>query len=926
MKRVQAILLLTLFLAGILLVPPSGFTSSARLQETTFNVNENLTNNMKTTELPNDPAIRVALYNETNSTSPDYALGDMNTNYSLIAPLLTTAGYDVDILTFENILNHELSTANYDVLMLADNCPRENITNLVKEFWLGGGGVLSVDSSINYLAYYGILYRENESVSNGNGVFWSYEPEENATIQTLHPVTQSYEVGDVIKSSTGSSWAMVNLAKFNTTSVWGQTTVLAVDDDSPLWARAIAVDAYDRGGKVVHIGTGVGSYWTYDYEDMIVDAVNWLTPRPKGRVLFDVSHSNYYPVDVWDPTGFSASPRYSPLRDELVTRRYTFDKLWPSAAGNFTASKLAPYDIVIINTPEYNFTTNEVTAISEWVNMGGGLIALGEYTFYLEENQNINYLLSDTGLSVNLAANYLVSQFTTIELANHPTIEDVNELQFSGGSYVNYSGDASPLVMDGSNTVVATQEIGQGQIILAGDVNFLANYIGHSQNTEWAVNIANWLTAHDAGVLLYTDDPYGGGAYRSMVCQALNQLDTPFYLVFSETGLNASLNGTWFGDNWDLVIIDNCNTNIHTTYPHILDYLKSGRDLILTSWTLFLAEDPSLLSYMGVNATGNLVSNAPSYIWESSHPIFDGLITYSAPTLNVSDTIFFSIDGVTFSIYENATALTGATATEQEGNASIVMTNNGQTILNGFMLNNLYGDADASAYTDGFEIYMNEIALMLSLPDFDHPADISFEDGTTGHDITWNPTDSSPDTYEILVDGSVEDSGSWDGSAITYTVDDIGLGVHTVECRVVGDAGYPRGDIVVVTVVDTTDPSLNSPADITITVSSTGNTLTWIAQEANPDYFVITMNSTAWDSGDWDGSAIEVDLDELDVGVYFFKVRVNDTLGHFAEDTVVVTVTEGGLFGGLDTTTLLLIAAGVVILILVGVICSKRKK
>jgi hypothetical protein len=86
------------------------------------------------------------------------------------------------------------------------------------------------------------------------------------------------------------------------------------------------------------------------------------------------------------------------------------------------------------------------------------------------------------------------------------------------------------------------------------------------------------------------------------------------------------------------------------------------------------------------------------------------------------------------------------------------------------------------------------------------------------------------------------------------------------------------------------------------------------------------MNSTAWDSGDWDGSAIEVDLDELDVGVYFFKVRVNDTLGHFAEDTVVVTVTEGGLFGGLDTTTLLLIAAGVVILILVGVICSKRKK
>jgi len=125
------------------------------------------------------------------------------------------------------------------------------------------------------------------------------------------------------------------------------------------------------------------------------------------------------------------------------------------------------------------------------------------------------------------------------------------------------------------------------------------------------------------------------------------------------------------------------------------------------------------------------------------------------------------------------------------------------------------------------------------------------------------------------------------------------LGVHTIECRVVGDSGNPRGDIVLVTVVDTTDPLLNSPADFTMTVNTTGNTLTWVASDPNPSHFVILMNSTEYDAGVWDGSSVVLDLDDLTPGVYFFTIRVNDTLGHMSEDTVLVTVNEPSLFGGL---------------------------
>ena len=89
------------------------------------------------------------------------------------------------------------------------------------------------------------------------------------------------------------------------------------------------------------------------------------------------------------------------------------------------------------------------------------------------------------------------------------------------------------------------------------------------------------------------------------------------------------------------------------------------------------------------------------------------------------------------------------------------------------------------------------------------------------------------------------------------------------------------------------------------------------------------MNSTEYGSGVWDGSSVVLDLDSLAVGVYFFTIRVNDTLGHFSEDTVLVTVTEPGGFGlpdWLDTQTLLLIVIGILVLIIIAVVCSKRKK
>jgi hypothetical protein len=85
-------------------------------------------------------------------------------------------------------------------------------------------------------------------------------------------------------------------------------------------------------------------------------------------------------------------------------------------------------------------------------------------------------------------------------------------------------------------------------------------------------------------------------------------------------------------------------------------------------------------------------------------------------------------------------------------------------------------------------------------PTIDHPADITYEENTTGHTITWNPSDNNPDSYTITRDDVAVESGPWDGSSITINVDDLSQGTYTFNCTVYGQDGNSANDTVIVTV------------------------------------------------------------------------------------------------------------------------------
>ena len=89
-------------------------------------------------------------------------------------------------------------------------------------------------------------------------------------------------------------------------------------------------------------------------------------------------------------------------------------------------------------------------------------------------------------------------------------------------------------------------------------------------------------------------------------------------------------------------------------------------------------------------------------------------------------------------------------------------------------------------------------------PTIDQPGDITYVEGSIGHNITWHPRDANPHMYNVtknntLVPGK---SGNWDGGDITVNVDGLSVGNYIFTCNVNDTFGNSVSDSVSVTVTE----------------------------------------------------------------------------------------------------------------------------
>ncbi|MHA2425836.1 MAG: DUF4350 domain-containing protein, partial [Candidatus Thorarchaeota archaeon] len=884
MKRVLPIIVAMLFLACIFITPAEVTNTQAHLQETPLLNDVTLEQEAELSWLPIDKTVRIAVYNTTNSTKPSYVTGSMNLNNSWIMGILTSAGYSVTEINLQDIQNHELQTRNYDVLVLADLVPNENITNLVKEFWLGGGGVLATDTSGEFLNFAGLLPREAEN-TNGYGVYWDYIFEGDFNVTNLHPVTKSYQVDDGL-THLASDFFMWDLSALTGTSLNGEFTVLVDDFDTSNNVKAIAVDADDMGGKIVHIGIPSSYDAPTGWDDMLVDAAEWLCPRPKSRVLFDLSHQPYYAVDPFDSAyAYNGGTTHETFRNDIVANGHTFDKLYPSASGNFTADNLAPYDVLIVHLPYLNFTASEVSAVTSWINSGGSLFVIGD--FIATQRDNLNYLLSGT----NFNFNGTTGASTLVQVDEHALHEDTTTVSVSAPASIDYPAPITSVWEDAlGRVIIAVDEQGEGRIAVVGDVALLReNAIGNDDNRQVGINIMNWLTAGD--VLVYIDYSAGAGhanMYKSQVTLSLNELGVKHYVTDNVNYFNISM----YSQNWDMLIWDNINYNYETYYPSILKYLQSHptTKLIMNTFWYHSAGDP-LWDYIGFSPSNTYSPVPETYFWDTTHPIFHNTHNFMWGPLNDTADLGWGIAATNLTVYSNATALAGFTPVVSDTNVSVLLGLGGRALVWGACIAAYDTDYDNSSVIDSYEIWENQLAFMLG-PAIDSPTDMAVEFGSVGTTLTWTPSSDRPYRYTIDRDSVEITDITWDGGPISVLFDGYLMGTYTFDVTVYDTAGSTATDTVVVTVEDTTAPAFVDAPDFNMYEEGTDHFyMNWSFTELNPDSWVLFINGSVQDSGAWDGSNVSADAGGLTEGIYNATILVNDTSGNSAVSSFTLTVT-----------------------------------
>lgn len=181
-------------------------------------------------------------------------------------------------------------------------------------------------------------------------------------------------------------------------------------------------------------------------------------------------------------------------------------------------------------------------------------------------------------------------------------------------------------------------------------------------------------------------------------------------------------------------------------------------------------------------------------------------------------------------------------------------------------------------------------------PEISSPDDITYSEGTTGNEITWTISDNNPQTYTVYRNGSVQVSGTWSLSpdTITIGVDDLTIGVYNYTLKAVDAFGSSSIDTVLVTVIDTTDPVVNSPEDLLFAEGDIGYSIDWEISDANPLRYTVYQNGTVIMENNWIISPedVSVNLDDAGAGYHNYTIVIVDMGGNVVTDTVIVQIRD----------------------------------
>ena len=207
-------------------------------------------------------------------------------------------------------------------------------------------------------------------------------------------------------------------------------------------------------------------------------------------------------------------------------------------------------------------------------------------------------------------------------------------------------------------------------------------------------------------------------------------------------------------------------------------------------------------------------------------------------------------------------------------------------------------------------------------PIIEQPSDMEYEEGSFGHVILWNITESNPDFYNITRTSSdpasnntLIESGDWIFANISIGVDGLNATHWYVYHLFVNDTfGRNSTSSVNITVVpDLSDPVATGHGNLSFEFGETDREISWYVYDSNPQNYTVNVTiidedtgygnssdplmhspqdivETAWTLEDPGGDNITYSLDNVYLGNYTFTIILFDMFGRNATHSLNVSI------------------------------------
>jgi hypothetical protein len=256
-------------------------------------------------------------------------------------------------------------------------------------------------------------------------------------------------------------------------------------------------------------------------------ATKLVKVRPiKGYILFDQTH------------GTDNIAYYSIWVANLTERGYVIET---HTSGPITSTILKMYEVFVIPQAYFDYTSDELSAIQNFVLNGGGLLVIGDDSPWIYTS-----VTSFAGITWTSGG---VGGYTS-DITPHPVTDRVTTAYFGApASYLQVASPAIDLIRDQYRYIMlAVSEIGTGKVLgIADEQSIDDSDIGYADNVWLANDMIDWMSLlyeHDVAIVSVVPSAYQVMAGETGDVKVTVENQGNFTENFTVTAYASSMNST----------------------------------------------------------------------------------------------------------------------------------------------------------------------------------------------------------------------------------------------------------------------------------------------------------------------------------------------------------------------------------------------